>query len=143
MAEDLCEVQKRVSHKRKRGRRGGSWKEPCANFPNAQELSGLDKDDLLRMMNRKLGYRTKLILNLAKDVTNGDIILSDLEMLRDGDELYKKLFIIRGFGDFVTCNALMCMSFYHNIPADSETVRLIKEVQFISFSCLFNQKITQ
>ncbi|PWA73558.1 DNA glycosylase [Artemisia annua] len=123
MAENLCTLTKRkLSVKRKRGKKPES---SLGNFPSPQELAGLELKDLDKCC---LGYRGATILKLAKDVSNGEINLLDLENLSDADKLYSKLKNIEGIGDFVANNVLMCMGFYHKVPVDSETIRHIKQV---------------
>ncbi|KAK9053495.1 hypothetical protein SSX86_030129 [Deinandra increscens subsp. villosa] len=118
MAEKLC----RVNPKRKRGRRAG--KEWQWNFPNAEEVSGFDRNKLKKM----LGYRGDNILDLAVDVTTGKINLDSYSRYMNGDDLYKELIKIKGIGDFVSCNILMCIGFYHRIPVDSETLRHMLQI---------------
>ncbi|KAI3718066.1 hypothetical protein L6452_18913 [Arctium lappa] len=119
MAEGLCKLQKRLGKNCKWG-----------NFPSAQELANLESEKLLRKK-CKLGYRADPILCLAKAVTNGEIKLLDYYEFKkhgDGELMFQKLKRIKGFGDFVTCNVLMCMGFYRHIPIDSETIRHIKQI---------------
>ncbi|GKC44384.1 DNA glycosylase, partial [Tanacetum coccineum] len=120
MAEKLCTFQRQlINSKRKRG------KNPeVSNFPSPQELARIDLKDL----KKSFGFRGEKILKLAKDVTNGEINLLDLENLSDADTVYNKLKDIEGIGDFVARNVLMCMGFYHKVPVDSETIRHIKQV---------------
>nr|GFC27037.1 DNA glycosylase [Tanacetum cinerariifolium] len=120
MAEKLCILQRRlINSKRKRG------KNPeVGNFPSPQELARIDLKDL----KKSFGFRGEKILKLAKDVTNGEINLLDLENLSDADTVYNKFKDIEGIGDFVARNVLMCMGFYHKVPVDSETIRHIKQV---------------
>lgn len=126
MAEKLCILTKQpLSVKRKRGKKPES---SLGNFPSPQELARLDLKDL---GNCCLGYRGETILKLAKDVMNGEINLLDLEKLSDADKLYNKLTNIKGIGDFVAHNVLMCMGFYHKVPVDSETIRHIKQVHVL------------
>ena len=133
MAEKLCILTKRLlSVKRKRGKKPES---SLGNFPSPQELARLDLKDLGKCC---LGYRGAIILELAKDVMNGKINLLDLENLSDAEKLCNKLKDIKGIGDFVAHNLLMCMGFYHKVPVDSETIRHIKQVHaLIIFLNLF------
>ena len=125
-AERLCKLQKGLG---KRCRSKSKRRNKCGNFPSAQELANLGSEELLR--NKcKLGYGAGPILSLAKAVTNGEINLLDYEFEFNRDEglMFQKLKRIKGFGDFVTCNVLMCMGFYQRIPIDTETIRHIKQV---------------
>ncbi|KAI3763424.1 hypothetical protein L1987_53883 [Smallanthus sonchifolius] len=119
MAERLC----RLNPKRKRGRR----KEGDLNFPTAHQVSKMDRSKMKKI----LGYRCDVVLDLAKDVTSGKINLDHLEhRYSNGDDLYQHLRKIKGIGDFVSSNILMCLGFYHRLPVDSETIRHIKQVTF-------------
>ena len=104
-------------------------------IPSPQVLARLDLKDLGKCC---LGYRGAIILELAKDVMNGKINLLDMENLSDAEKLCNKLKDIKGIGDFVAHNVLMCMGFYHKVPVDSETIRHIKQVHaLIIFLNLF------
>lgn len=115
MAETLCKLNQK---KRKRGMKRGE-----SNFPTPQELSSFDRNKL-----KRLGYRGDKILSFAQDVTSDKISMERLESFSNGDDLYKKLKKIKGVGDFMSCNILMCLGFYHRVPVDSETIRHIKQV---------------
>ncbi|KAJ9546288.1 hypothetical protein OSB04_018831 [Centaurea solstitialis] len=126
MAEKLCNLQKGL-RKRCRNRRRNYF----GNFPSAQELALQSKESLETKCN--LGYRAATILSLAKDVTNGEINLDDYELefkeVGDNEGLrLQRLKRIKGFGDFVACNVLMCIGLYQHIPIDSETIRHMKKI---------------
>ncbi|KAK4803806.1 hypothetical protein SAY86_003623 [Trapa natans] len=102
------------------------------NFPTARELYMLDEFFLAKRC--KLGYRASRIVKLSQDIVEGKIQLRQLEdicvtrNLQSYSELMDHLKVINGFGPFTCANVLMCMGFYHTIPADSETVRHLKQV---------------
>ncbi|KAL0454534.1 UNVERIFIED_CONTAM: hypothetical protein Slati_0792600 [Sesamum latifolium] len=102
------------------------------NFPSPRELAGLDVKFLARRCS--LGYRAARVINLAQQVIEGRILLTELEyaydtlILSNYDKLAEKLRAIDGFGPFTCANVLMCMGFYHVIPTDSETIRHLKQV---------------
>ncbi|KAL1536193.1 hypothetical protein AAHA92_28879 [Salvia divinorum] len=102
------------------------------NFPSPRELSRLDENFLAKRCG--LGYRASRVIKLAQGVVEGRIQLRELECesgtlsLSDYDKLAEKLRVIDGFGPFTCANVLMCMGFNHVIPADSETVRHLKQV---------------
>ncbi|XP_059652151.1 uncharacterized protein LOC132299497 [Cornus florida] len=102
------------------------------NFPSPRELASLDEKFLQKRCN--LGYRASWILNLAQSVVEGRIQLRQLEEACDKpslsiyNELTEQLKEINGFGPFTRANVLMCMGFYHVIPADTETIRHLKQV---------------
>ncbi|KAJ4850304.1 hypothetical protein Tsubulata_049323 [Turnera subulata] len=98
------------------------------NFPSSRGLANLDADYLKDRC--KLGYRAKLIINLAKKFEEGKLpkLLENYELGCDMESAQKKLKSIKGFGYFATHNVLMCMGFYHHVPADTETIRLLKQV---------------
>ncbi|XP_034891236.1 uncharacterized protein [Populus alba] len=103
------------------------------NFPSPRELANLDESFLAKRCN--LGYRAIRIIKLAQSIVEGRIPLREVEEgCANGasSSCYNKLADqfrqIDGFGPFTCANVLMCMGFYHIIPADSETVRHLKQV---------------
>ncbi|KAK6285110.1 hypothetical protein POUND7_004062 [Theobroma cacao] len=102
------------------------------SFPSPEELANLDESFLAKRCN--LGYRASRILKLAKGIVQGIIQLMQLEegckeiSLSSYNKLAEQLRQIDGFGPFTCANVLMCMGFYHVIPADSETIRHLKQV---------------
>ncbi|KAG4145913.1 hypothetical protein ERO13_D05G124100v2 [Gossypium hirsutum] len=107
------------------------------SFPSPEELANLDESFLAKRCN--LGYRASRILKLGQGVVQGNIQLTQLEedcketSFSSYDKLSQRLRQIDGFGPFTCANVLMCMRFYHVIPADSETIRHLKQVH--SKSC--------
>lgn len=119
--------------------------EPCledcgGDFPTPEELANLDEDFLAKRCN--LGYRARRIVMLARSIVEGKICLQKLEEIRkmsvptvEGlsttpstyDRLNEELSTISGFGPFTRANVLMCMGFFHIIPADTETIRHLKQ----------------
>ncbi|XP_022720756.1 uncharacterized protein LOC111278365 isoform X1 [Durio zibethinus] len=101
-------------------------------FPSPEELANLDESFLAKRCN--LGYRASRILKLAQGIVQGNIQLMQLEedcnetSLSSYNKLVEQLRKIDGFGPFTCANVLMCMGFYHVIPADSETIRHLKQV---------------
>lgn len=102
------------------------------NFPCPRELASLDERFLAKRCG--LGYRATRIVNLAQSIVEGRIQLRQLEeycgktCLSNYSKLADQLKEINGFGPYTCSNVLMCMGFYHTIPADSETVRHLKQV---------------
>ncbi|XP_010533227.2 PREDICTED: uncharacterized protein LOC104809040 [Tarenaya hassleriana] len=102
------------------------------NFPGPKELAFLEEDFLARRCN--LGYRASRILKLSRGIIEGEIQLRELEKacvepnLSTYDSLLEQLRRLDGFGPFTCANVLMCAGFYHVIPADSETIRHLKQV---------------
>lgn len=103
------------------------------DFPTPNELANLDETFLANRCG--LGYRAKRILKLAGDICEGTIDLSSLESSNGStqtgmsfDDLKEHLLKLDGFGPFTCANVLMCMGYYRSIPADSETVRHLKQV---------------
>ncbi|XP_037494993.1 uncharacterized protein LOC119370590 [Jatropha curcas] len=102
------------------------------NFPSPWELANLDERFLSKRCG--LGYRAGRIIKLSQGIVEGRIPMRELEQVCNGgslnsyNELADQLKEIDGFGPFTRANVLMCMGFYHVIPADSETVRHIKQV---------------
>ncbi|KAB8106680.1 hypothetical protein EE612_041131, partial [Oryza sativa] len=119
--------------------------EPCledcgGDFPTPEELANLDEDFLAKRCN--LGYRARRIVMLVRSIVEGKICLQKLEEIRkmsvptvEGlsttpstyDRLNEELSTISGFGPFTRANVLMCMGFFHMIPADTETIRHLKQ----------------
>ncbi|KAJ3697110.1 hypothetical protein LUZ61_000815 [Rhynchospora tenuis] len=106
------------------------------DFPTADELAALDAEYLGARC--KLGYRAQRIITLAQSVVRGDVQVKKMEELcNDGnmlpfyDTLYSQLLAIPGFGPFTCANVLMCLGYFHKIPADSETIRHLKSVHKI------------
>ncbi|KAF2924272.1 uncharacterized protein [Oryza sativa Japonica Group] len=115
--------------------------EDCGgDFPTPEELANLDEDFLAKRCN--LGYRARRIVMLARSIVEGKICLQKLEEIRkmsvptvEGlsttpstyDRLNEELSTISGFGPFTRANVLMCMGFFHMIPADTETIRHLKQ----------------
>lgn len=110
------------------------------DFPSPEELATLDVDYLA--VRCKLGYRAQRIVSLAQSIVEHKLQLRKLEEACGGftltsyAELDKELSGICGFGPFTCANVLMCMGFYHKIPADTETVRHLKKVCFLDFLCM-------
>ncbi|WVZ66931.1 hypothetical protein U9M48_016084 [Paspalum notatum var. saurae] len=116
--------------------------EDCiGDFPTAEELANFDEDFLAKRCN--LGYRAKRIVMLARSIVEGRLCLQKLEdmckMLVPAAEeassikstyerLNEELSMISGFGPFTRANVLMCMGFFHTIPADTETIRHLKQI---------------
>ncbi|PSS18995.1 hypothetical protein CEY00_Acc10937 [Actinidia chinensis var. chinensis] len=106
------------------------------NFPSPRELANLDEKFLEKRCN--LGYRAYRILNLARSIVEGRIQLRQLEeaciepSLPNYSTVKDQLKEIYGFGPFTCSNILVCMGFYHVIPADSETIRHLKQVHAIN-----------
>uniref|UniRef100_A0A0E0QC67 Uncharacterized protein n=1 Tax=Oryza rufipogon TaxID=4529 RepID=A0A0E0QC67_ORYRU len=111
--------------------------EDCGgDFPTPEELANLDEDFLAKRCN--LGYRARRIVMLARSIVEGKICLQKLEEIRKMsvplsttpstyDRLNEELSTISGFGPFTRANVLMCMGFFHMIPADTETIRHLKQ----------------
>lgn len=110
------------------------------NFPSPSELANLDEIFLAQRC--KLGYRASRVLKLAQDIMQGRIQLRQLEetgmerSLSNYSKLAEQIKQIHGFGPFTCANLLTCLGFYHVIPADSETIRHLKQVHVFYVTCL-------
>ncbi|KAM0831570.1 hypothetical protein ACQ4PT_065446 [Festuca glaucescens] len=115
-----------------------SFEDRIGDFPTPEELANLDEDFLAKRCN--LGYRAKRIISLARCIVEGKVCTQNLEeMLKMSlpatedaipstyERLDKELSTISGFGPFTRANVLMCMGFFHMIPADTETIRHLKK----------------
>ena len=125
--------------------------EDCiGDFPTPEELANLDEDFLAKHCN--LGYRAKRIVMLVRSIVEGKVCLQKLEEMRKMsvpaaeevstipspyERLNKELSTISGFGPFTRANVLMCMGFFHTIPADTETIRHLKQVFSLSWNLAF------
>jgi len=111
------------------------------DFPTPEELADLDEDLLAKRCS--LGYRAKRIVMLARGIVEGKVSLQKLEEMckisvpaaeevSTIESTYERLNIelsaISGFGPFTRANVLMCMGFNHTIPADTETIRHLKQI---------------
>ena len=137
MAQALCELQfelkghkrKRVTNPRSKAKNSADEVQSIGNFPNSMELNILDEETLKKRCN--LGYRAKIILELATSIENGEVKLQNFEKALDAEsmeKIYDMLNKKKGFGPFACANILMCIGYYQRIPTDSETFRHVKEV---------------
>lgn len=115
---------------------------PLRNFPSSKELANINESCFLENYQPILGYRAMYILQLAKDVEAGRVSLQDLEnsisdRATQCEDVYQKLVKISGFGPYTCANVLMCIGYYENVPADTETIRHIREVQENNWSCSY------
>lgn len=109
---------------------GAAVRPVLGTFPTPEELCRLDVSFLAKRCG--LGYRAKRIWKLAKDICDGAVDLQSLENLTPDplqlDVVRNKLMQLQGFGPFTCANVLMCIGDYGTIPADSETMRHLKQV---------------
>lgn len=103
------------------------------DFPTPSELANLDEKFLEKRC--VLGYRAKRIVKLARDICEDIIDLSSLENSNGStkigmcfDDMKEHLLKLDGIGPFTCAIVLMCMGNYQSIPADTETVRHLKQV---------------
>lgn len=113
MAAALCDLQAEINSK------------SLKNFPSSREIANLDENLLKKRC--RIGYRAKSIIQLARKFENGKLNIADFEQA-PSKQLYKLLRKNRGFGPFVCANVLLCTGFYHKVPTDTETSKLLKEV---------------
>ncbi|KAF7007112.1 LOW QUALITY PROTEIN: hypothetical protein CFC21_022079 [Triticum aestivum] len=115
------------------------------DFPTPEELANLDEDFLAKRCG--LGYRAERIVLLARSIVEGKVCPQNLEemqklslpaskelstILPTYERLNDELSTISGFGPFTRANVLMCMGFFHMIPADTETIRHLKQCHKIA-----------
>ncbi|KAM3383687.1 hypothetical protein ACQJBY_008388 [Aegilops geniculata] len=115
------------------------------DFPTPEELANLDEDFLAKRCN--LGYRAERIVLLARSIVEGKVCPQNLEEMQKMslpatgelstipsayERLNNELTTISGFGPFTRANVLMCMGFFHMIPADTETIRHLKQCHEIA-----------
>ncbi|GJN10806.1 hypothetical protein PR202_ga28933 [Eleusine coracana subsp. coracana] len=116
-------------------------KDCIGDFPRPEELASLDEDFLAKHCN--LGYRARRIVMLARRIVDRNVCLQKLEEIHKMslpatkevstiqgtyERLNKELSAISGFGPFTCANVLMCMGYFHTIPADAETIRHLKQI---------------
>ncbi|KAF3438452.1 hypothetical protein FNV43_RR21214 [Rhamnella rubrinervis] len=105
---------------------------PMGNFPNFEELVNIDESCFLEKFKPILGYRAEYILELVEAVKTGRVSFQDLENSTEEqlcyEQVYQNLAKIKGFGHFTCANVLMCMGHYEIVPADTETLRHIRQV---------------
>ncbi|XP_024545132.1 uncharacterized protein LOC9645043 isoform X1 [Selaginella moellendorffii] len=96
-------------------------------FPTPEELKDLEPDFLSKRCG--LGYRSKMLVKLAQDVASGDLELGKFEgpEALQGDSLRCAVLKVYGFGPFCCANVMMLLGNYNVIPADSETLRHLKQ----------------
>lgn len=143
MARALCELQFELTNtckgKRKRGKSSTTIQAEVrmGNFPNSKELACLE-ESYLHGKCSILGYRATSILLLAKNVETGRVSLQEIEEaihkeLYDYKKMYQKLRNINGFGSYTCANVLMCIRHYQIVPADTETIRHIRQVHTLFY----------
>ena len=101
------------------------------NFPTSKELAMVDEEYLKEHCN--LGHRAKTIVGLVRSIESGKLKLDEFDHQPSHEEISMQLFKIKGIGPFTSANVLMCLGFYHQIPVDSETVRLVRKVSLIIY----------
>ncbi|KAK3125904.1 hypothetical protein QOZ80_7BG0611190 [Eleusine coracana subsp. coracana] len=121
--------------------RNSPLKDCIGDFPWPEELASLDEDFLAKHCS--LGYRARRIVMLARSIVDRNVCLQKLEEIckmsspatevvstiqGTYERLNKELSAISGFGPFTRANVLMCMGYFHTIPADSETIRHLKQI---------------
>lgn len=131
MASRLCVLQSKLANRtissKKRKRDPKSVGETMGNFPSAKEIASLSKE--LINEHCKLGYRANWIVKLAKMVESGSLNLQEMERRdMEAEQVIGKLRNLKGFGVFATATVLMCIGYYHLVPSDTETQRLLREV---------------
>ncbi|VVB01653.1 unnamed protein product [Arabis nemorensis] len=131
MASRLCALQSKLADRTRRSRKRKRDQEPkketCGNFPSAKEIASLDKDFINEHC--KLGYRAKWIIELAKMVERKSLNLEEMEKREmEPAKVIGKLRKLKGFGVFATATVLMCIGYYHLVPSDTETLRLLREM---------------
>ncbi|KAF9626605.1 hypothetical protein IFM89_036466 [Coptis chinensis] len=125
MARALCDVQlelKGFKQKAKR-KRGAAETSSLGDFPTSKELANVKKEFLEKRCN--LGYRAETIVRLVRSIESGELHFEDDQ---DYNTVTIMLESVKGIGSFTSSYVLTCMGFYQRIPADTETIRHIKQV---------------
>ncbi|XP_048135976.1 uncharacterized protein LOC115726795 [Rhodamnia argentea] len=140
MAQALCALQLELSTrgskgKKRRREKDGALPIPAetegkevdlGNFPSPKELANLEADYLQTECN--LGYRSKYIVKLAREIEEGKRKIDEYEGVQDAASCRILIQRISGVGPFVRASILMCLGFYDEVPWDSETIKLLKHV---------------
>eukprot|EP00927_Polykrikos_kofoidii_P049990 TRINITY_DN43958_c0_g1_i1.p1 TRINITY_DN43958_c0_g1~~TRINITY_DN43958_c0_g1_i1.p1 ORF type:complete len:529 (-),score=72.47 TRINITY_DN43958_c0_g1_i1:145-1692(-) len=101
-------------------------------FPTPEELVLSTAKKLQRRC--RVGYRAERLLRLAKAAVRGDPNLEALgaEDIEESEALERSK-TIHGLGPFGCANVLQLLGHYGQIPADSETVRHLRQAHGIGF----------
>jgi 3-methyladenine DNA glycosylase/8-oxoguanine DNA glycosylase len=98
-------------------------------FPSPGSLASSDEQTLRDQT--RLGYRAPYILELARQVDSGTLDLEELKISElPSEEVFNKLFSIRGIGNYAAANLLMLLGHYDYIPIDSWAIRLVSNEFF-------------
>ncbi|KAL8475244.1 hypothetical protein ACS0TY_030850 [Phlomoides rotata] len=139
MAEALCNLECKLYGKKNNKKRGRNDEYCLGNFPSPKEIVAcLNAKTLNNYCN--LGFRASPILELSRNIENGDLNLDDFETSRIPTAptydlatshhklLWNRLLGIKGFGAFTVANVMMCIGFYQYIPIDTETIQHLEQV---------------
>ena len=98
-------------------------------FPSPGSIASSDEQTLRDQT--RLGYRAPYILELARQVDSGSLDLEELKIRElPSEEVFNKLFSIRGIGNYAAANLLMLLGHYEYIPIDSWAVKLVSNEFF-------------
>lgn len=100
---------------------------PDNAFPSAKDLA-LVRPEKLRAL-CAVGYRAERISKLARQVVSGELDLHMLDTLDDDEAVRRSCSSIYGFGPFGVANAMQLLGHFARIPADSETVRHLRQAR--------------
>ena len=93
-------------------------------FPTPEALAASDEETLRGTT--RLGYRSPYIINLAQEITSGNL---DLESLKNSelpvDKLRKELLSIKGVGNYAAANLLMLLCHYNYLAIDSWALKIV------------------
>ena len=99
---------------------------PRRAFPSPARLAETN-EETLRTQTR-LGYRAPYILELARELSSGEL---DLEALKTAGlptpDLRKRLLAIKGIGDYAAANLLMLLGHYDFVPVDSWALKMVSQ----------------
>ncbi|WCJ44804.1 hypothetical protein M5689_025455 [Euphorbia peplus] len=138
MAADLCNIQPLLAsmlQDRMDNSKSiiGKKETKRSPFPTPKEL--IMADEAFLQEKCTVGYRARTILQVVRSIENGYLKLDDLDK-QSYKQVATRFLKFDGIGPFANSCILMCIGFYHQVPIDTETVRLVKKVHVKEGRCI-------
>lgn len=98
-------------------------------FPSPSSIATIPFNEFQQKV--RLGYRADYVYRLAQQFANGELNPSDFQNkdIPTG-EIRKKLFTIKGIGDYASASMLMLLGRYDDIPVDTVFRQFVTEKYF-------------
>jgi 3-methyladenine DNA glycosylase/8-oxoguanine DNA glycosylase len=108
---------------------GGSQKpEAPRTFPEPERLAGASEAELRQV---GLGYRARAVQRLAAAIAAGELPRDAADWAAlPGDELYRRLLALNGFGPYAAANLLLLLGRYERLAIDSWLRRAVRDAWF-------------